>query len=75
MLVARWLALHQFCPCIADDLLKNDPVFIRGDEYYLSRQEAFDRMMEISLHAVDIAKQKELDFAERYFLIGQVIYM
>ena len=67
MLVARWLALHQFCPCTADDLLmKNDPVFIRGDEYYLSRQEAFDRMMEISLHAVDTAK----DFAEQYFLIG-----
>lgn len=46
-------------------LVLDDPVFRLDDKYFLSREEAFDRAMEKSVHYVKMCKKLELDQIEK----------
>ena len=63
------LSTFSLANCLlVDKLLAEDPIFNRDDEYYLTRDEAFDRAMEYSLHYVQFCKEKKLEWAEKAML-------
>jgi acyl-CoA oxidase len=46
----------------------DDPVFRLDDKYFLTREEAFDRVMQKSVHYVKITRDLKLDPFERGML-------
>ena len=48
-----------------DQLVVDDPVFRLDDKYFLTREEAFDRAMQKSVHYVKKAKDLKLDQLEK----------
>ena len=52
----------------SEKLMMDDPVFSLEDKYFLSREEAFDRAMEKSVHFVRLCKKLNLDALEKQLL-------
>ena len=52
----------------SDQLVVNDPVFRLDDKYFLTREEAFDRAMQKSVHYVKKARDLKLDQLEKGIL-------
>jgi len=52
----------------ADDLVCEDPVFSVDDKYFLSREEAFERAMEKSVHYIKMSKELNLQSLEKNLL-------
>ena len=46
-------------------LVVDDPVFRLDDKYFLTREEAFDRAMQKSVHYVQRCKELKLDTLEK----------
>ena len=46
-------------------LVVDDPVFRLDDKYFLTREEAFDRAMQKSVHYVKVTRDLKLDQLEK----------
>ena len=57
----RLIILCYSCIQFTDQKVVEDPVFSTADAYFLSREEAFDRAMQKSVHYVKIKKELGLD--------------
>lgn len=53
---------------LTEKLVIEDPVFSLKDKYFLTREEAFERAMEKSIHCVRLSKKLQLDGIERQIL-------
>ena len=49
-------------------LVCEDPVFNLDDKYFLTREEAYDRAMEKSVHYIKKCRELDLDDLEKEFL-------
>ena len=65
----KYICCQNYIPFIlwisSDQLVVDDPVFRLDDKYFLTREEAFDRAMQKSVHFVKKAKDFKLDQLEK----------
>lgn len=52
----------------ADKIVCEDPVFNVADKYFWTREEAFDRSMEKSVHYIKLCKKLDLNRIEKSML-------